>query len=358
VSGAVLDLCRSKQELIEENILLRQQLIVLRRQVNRPQLTKADRALFVLLAGRLRTWKSALLIVQPDTLLRWHRQGFRLFWKRKSRTASREPKKPRLPAETVALISQMAAENRSWGAERIRGELLKLDIRVCKRTIQKYMRQSRRRGPSKRKSNQNWRTFVRNHASQIWAVDFLPVYDLFFRPLFTFFVIELSSRRVIHFGVTRSPTDEWTAQQLREAPPFGETPRFLIRDNDSKYGRKFTRVAVTSGIEVLRTPTRELYEGKPRANAFCERFMGSVRRECLDHVLILGERHLHSVIKEYVQYYNYARPHQGIGQAIPEAVRSPVQVSPPTADGADRTETLILSFPVLGGLHHDYRGVA
>src|SRR4051812_35130738 len=136
MSGAVLDVCRSKQELIVENALLRQQLIVLRRQVNRPQLSNADRALLVLLASRLRTWKSALFIVQPDTLLRWHHMGLRLFWKRKSRTASR---KPRLPAETIKLIRQIAVENRLWGAERIKGELLKLDIRVCKRTIQKYM---------------------------------------------------------------------------------------------------------------------------------------------------------------------------------------------------------------------------
>jgi putative transposase len=140
VTGAVLDLCRSKQQLALENALLRQQLIVLRRQVNRPRLTNADRALLVLIASRLRTWKSSLLIIQPDTLLRWHREGFRLLWKRKSRTNSREPKKSKQPAETIELIKQMARENRLWGAERIRGELLKLNIRVCKRTVQKYMR--------------------------------------------------------------------------------------------------------------------------------------------------------------------------------------------------------------------------
>jgi len=244
----------------------------------------------------------------------------------------------------------MAVENRLWGAERIKGELLKLDIRVCKRTVQKYIRQVRRPAPSDHKSNQNWRTFVRNHTSQVWAVDFLPVYDLFFRPLFIFFIMELGSRRVVHFGVTRSPTDGWTAQQLREATPYGEAPRFLIRDNDSKYGEKFTRVAVNSGTEVLRTPYRA-----PRANAFCERFMGSVRRECLDHVLILGEKHLCRVVKEYVQYYNSARPHQGIGQAIPKVARSPVQEGQSGADGVDAK---IISFPVLGGLHHDYRRAA
>ena len=148
----------------------------------------------------------------------------------------------------------MAAENRLWGAECIRGELLKLDIRICKRTVQKYMRHARRHGPSERKSTQNWRTFVHNHARQIWTAHFLPVYDLLLRPLFIFFLIELGTRRVVHFGVTRSPTDEWTAQMersavLRKATQFGEAPRFLIRDNDSKYGKQcFTRVAQASGI--------------------------------------------------------------------------------------------------------------
>jgi putative transposase len=280
-----------------------------------------------------------LLIVQPDTLLRWHRAGFRLFWKRRSRTASRKPK---IPVETVDLIKRMAVENRLWGAERIRGELLKLDIRVCKRTIQKYMRQSRKQGPSERKPNQNWCTFVRNHTSQVWSCDFLPVYDLLFRPLFLFFIIELGSRRVVHFGVTRSPTDEWTAQQLREATPFGQAPRFLIRDNDGKYAESFACVAEASGIEVLRTPYKA-----PRANAYCERFVGSVRRECTDHVLIMGEKHLHRVVKEYVTYYNRARPHQGIDQAIPEG-----------ALGIDRADGKVISLPVLGGLHHDYRRAA
>jgi len=241
-SGIVADLPKSKCELVLENALLRRQLIVLRRQVNRPQLTPQNRTLLVLLASRLRTWKNALLIVQPDTLMRWHKQGFRLFWRIRSRASSRTPK-PKLPAETIELIRQMAQANRLWGAERIRGELLKLDIRVCKRTIQKYMWQARQPEDSGRKKGQNWSTFLHNHASQVWACDFLPVYDLFFRPLFIFFIVERGSRRVVHFGVTSHPTDEWTAQQLLEATPFGKSPRFLIRDNDRKFGTNFARVA-------------------------------------------------------------------------------------------------------------------
>jgi putative transposase len=177
----------------------------------------------------------------------------------------------------ISLIQEMAANNRLWGAERIRGELLKLDIRVSKRTIQKYMRQIR----SKRARGQSWRTFLRNHTAGVWACDFLQVTDLFFRPLFAFFIVELKSRRVIHVNVTRSPTDLWVVQQLREATPYGQAPKYLIRDNDRKFGPSFAHVAVTSGIKVLRTPYRT-----PQVNAVCERFLGSVRRECLDHFLI------------------------------------------------------------------------
>lgn len=361
--GAVLDLCRSKQELMVENALLRQQLILLRRQVIRPQITRADRALLVLLAGRLRTWKNALFIVQPDTLLRWHRAGFRLFWKRKSRTTSPEP---RLPAETVELIKRIAVENRLWGAERIRGELLKLNIRVCKRTSAQCRSTCAKHASSGLQSAQaaspirtgsHSCTTTLTMPTNWWACDFLPVYDLFFRPLFLFFIIELGTRRVVHFGVTRHPTDVWLAQQLREATPFGQVPRFLIRDNDSKFGERFASVATASGIEVLRTPYKA-----PKANAMCERFLGSARRECLDHMLIFSEKHLHRVIKEYVQYFNGARPHQGINQSIPThampiTIPQIVQLretSPPPPETGGK----VISLPVLGGLHHDYRRAA
>ena len=237
------------------------------------------------------------------------------------------------------MIQEMARDNRLWGAERIRGELLKLGIHVCKRTIQKYMRAVRTTRPR----GQTWRTFLHTHAQQIWACDFLPVTDLFFRSLFAFFLIELKSRKVIHVGVTRSPTDAWTAQQLREATAFGIGPKYLIRDNDSKFGVDFARVAKTSGIEILKTPYHA-----PRANAICERFLGSVRRECLDHLLILHEKQLQRVLNAYVAYFNQARPHQGIKQQIPE----------PKAESDTSTSHAcgkVISFPVLGGLHHDYR---
>ncbi len=339
VGSTVGDLARTKAALVAENAFLRQQLVVLARQVKRPALTSADRLRLALLARLVRGWRAALLIVQPETLLRWHRQGFRLIWRARSRGAS---KRPQISAETVATIQRLTAENRRWGAERVRGELLKLGIRVGKRTVQRHMRAVRPTQPGG--SGQGWATFVRNHAGAIWACDFLPVVDLGFRALFAFFIVELGSRRVVHVGVTRHPTDAWVAQQLREATPFGTAPRFLIRDNDRKYGPAFDRVAAGSQIAVVRTPIRA-----PRANATCERFLGSVRRECLDHVIVLGEGQLRRVLREYVAYFNRARPHQGIGQAIPTASGA---ASPPCPLAP------LVSIPVLGGLHHDYRRAA
>ncbi len=332
------DLGRSKSELVAENAILRQQLIILRRQVKRPACTKADRVLLVFLARVIRTWKQALFIVQPETLLRWHRELFRLFWKHKSKTHAHKPK---VATETITLIRQMVKENRIWGAERIRGELLKLGIRVCKRTIQKYMRTARTHQPR----GQTWTTFLRTHAAQIWACDFLQVTDLFFRSLFAFFLIELKSRKVIHVGVTGSPTDAWVAQQLREATPYGQVPKYLIRDNDGKFGSCFARVATTSAIEILTTPVHA-----PRANAICERFLRSVRQECLDHLLILEEKQLQHVLNAYVAYFNQARPHQGIQQQIPDSSES----SRATSYKGSR----VVAVPILAGLHHDYREVA
>ena len=327
---------RSRAQLFAENALLRQQLLILRRGVKRPALTPTDRALLVLLAGRLRAWRHAVLLIRPETLLRWHSAGFRSFWRRKSRPG---PGRPPLPDATVALIRRLAADNPLWGAERICGELGKLGISVAKRTIQTYLRGHR----TPRPRGQTWAPFLRNHADGIWACDFLPVTDLLFRPLFAFFVVELATRRVVHVGATRHPTDAWVAQQLREATPFDQRLRYLIRDNDRKFGPTFTRVAAASGITILRTPYRA-----PRANEVCERFLGSARRECLDHVLVLGERHLARVLREYVAYFNRARPHQGLGQAIPE---------PPPGEEAGRAGP-IRAVSVLGGLHHTYQRTA
>jgi putative transposase len=321
-----------------ENALLRQQLVILQRSVKHPTLYKRDKFLLILFASKLCSWKQALLIIQPDTLLRWHRELFRWIWKRKSKATGG---RPRLSVETITLILQMVRENGLWGAERIRGELLKLGIQVSKRTVQRYMRKER--GPHLH--SQTWTTFLHNHASQIWACDFVQTYDLFFRAIFVFVIIEHHSRRILHYGVTRAPSDQWVAQQLKEATGFGVAPTYLIRDNDGKYGSRFSLVAKASGIEELRLPAQS-----PNLNAICERFLGSLRRECLDHVLILGERPLRKVVGDYVLYYNRARPHQGLDQLLPEPMVDPKPIA---------SEPLkIVSDPVLGGLHHNYRRAA
>jgi putative transposase len=339
--GAAFDLTRSRSELMAENALLRQQLIVLKRQIKRPQLTQHDRLRLVFLASLVQRWKEALIIVKPDTLVKWHRQGLRLFWKLKSR--SKRTRKPRIDPEALALIQTMAVENRLWGAKRIRDELGKLGHKVSKRTVAKYMRQARKDLPPW-KAKQTWATFIKNHAHEMWACDFVQTYDLFFGTIFIFFIVDLSSRFVVYFNVTRAPTDIWAARQLCQSTPHDEHPRFLIRDNDSKYGAAFNQVAASTLIDVLRIPIRA-----PKANAICERFIGSVRRECLDHILIISERQLYRLVKEYVEYFNHARPHQGIESQIPQ---------PRLADNRGAQDGKVLAFPVLGGLHHDYRRAA
>jgi len=326
------DLTRSREELLAENRALRQQVIILRRRVKRPRMSPWDRVALLVFASLTRTWQSMMIIVKPETVLRWHRQGWRLIWKRKSRPKGRPP----LHADTVQLIQRMARENHLWGAERIRGELLKLGHRVAKRTVQKYMRRVRPRRPT----GQTWATFLRNHAPNTWACDFIQTFDVLFRPVFAFVIIHLGTREVVHVGATYHPTSRWVTQQLREATADGRGPEFLIRDNDAKFGVAFDAFAKAAGIDVKRTPRRA-----PRANAFCERFIGSLRRECLDHVLLLGVGHLGRVLREYAAFFNTHRPHQGLGQRVP------------TRDGGDpdrRSAADVASIPVLGGLHHAY----
>jgi transposase InsO family protein len=333
--GAITDVTRSQRELLLENALLHQQLLVLNRQVKRPQLRGRDRAVIVGLTSLLVTWRNAMLIVKPQTVLRWHRELFRWVWRWKP-----QPKPtigcPRLAKERVVLIRRLARENRTWGRERIRGELLKLGLPVDKSTIQHSLKGRRAAGSG----SQTWRSFLHHHAEAIWACDFLQIYVFWFRNIFVFGIIELASRRVVHTAVTRHPGEVWVAQQLREATPFGAGPRYLIRDHDRKYGTQFDRVAARAGIRVLRTPI-----AAPRANGVCERFLGSLRRERLDCVFILSERQLLRCIKEYGHCFNHARPHQVLAQRLP--------IPPPVTSAASEGELAVL--PVLNGLHHDCR---
>jgi len=335
-AGALADLPRSKSDLIVENAILRQQIIVLKRTVKRPKLNPGDRTSLLFLSRLTRFWNSALHIVKPDTVLKWHRSLFKHYWRWKSKPKTR---KPRIPQETVDLIKQMAVENRRWGVKRIVGELLKLEIVVHKRTVARYVRQAR-----KRKSGQTWSTFLKNHAKEIWACDYTVVNDLLFRPIHIFVIIHHLTRRIIHAAVTRSPSDEWAAQQIREATPWGVGPKYLIFDNDGKFGAKFKRIVKHTGIKSLNTPYKA-----PRANAICERFFGTLRREFLDNVLILSRNQAHRIVKVSVNFYNTERPHQGIEQQIPGQFEQKRSLVP-----ANRVKGRVIATPVLSGLHHSY----
>ncbi len=336
--GFLADLLRTPKELRAENAFLRHQLTVAARGSKKPQFHAWDRFLLVALSRMFSSWRDALVLVKPDTLLRWHRDGFRLLWKWRSQKKSPAP--PRVPPGVVDLIRRMATENRLWGAERIRGELLKLGIAIAKRTIQRYMSKARSTPPD----GQRWSSFLRQEASGIWACDFVEVRDLWFRCHYVFLVIHLETRQLLHAASTLTPTAAWTVQQLRDLTPFGIGPKFLLRDNDGKFTPAFDAVALGAGIRVIRTPLLA-----PKANSFVERCVGSLRRECLDHVLLLSEGHLHRVLDEYRSYFNTSRPHQGIGQRRPAAFASPATLT------NFHPGTTVNASPVLGGLHHDYR---
>jgi len=333
-TGTVLDLTRSRRDLLLENAFLRQQLIILERQSPPPKISVSDRLKLLFLARFLPHWKDILRIVQPETILRWHRTLFKHFWKKKSGTRH-HPRK--ISDETLALIKQMAEENRLWGAERIRGELIKLGIKIAKRTIQKYLPKNRR------PSGQAWATFLKNHAQEIFVCDFTVVHDIFFRPIYLLVVMHLATRQIKHFNLTRNPSDTWMVQQIREISAWGEGPRFLVCDNDAVFGDTFDETPKRMGTEVVHTP---FYT--PQANGHCERLVGSVKRECLDHMLIFHERQLQCVMKEYTTYYNTARPHQGLRQKIPAKCKDDAVI---VAKGAGQTP---LVTPFLKGLHHSY----
>jgi putative transposase len=339
---AIAAAVRPKILLIADNLCLRQQLLVLKRQKPRPRLKDADRRFWVLACRWFLGWQSSVLIVKPETVLRWHRHGWRTYWRRRSSCRAKTGRCPIAP-ELRTLIRRMASENRLWGQRRIQGELSRLGFKVSARTVAKYMRRAHRRGPSSR-----WRSFLSQHASTVWACDFFCVQTITFRTLYVFFVIHHASRQVLHVQVTPYPTARWTAQQIVECCNWDcHPPRFLVHDRDNCYAASFNRRVRNLGIMQARTPFRS-----PRANATAERWVRSVRTECLDHVFIFNEHHLQKVLAEYVGYFNHWRPHRSIGQRAPCA--------PATEDASHQSDQAakFIGVPVLGGLHHVYQQAA
>jgi len=275
-------------------------------------------------------------MVQPQTVIRWHQQGFRMYWRWKSR--AKAVGRPPLARDIQTLIRRMARDNPTWGAPRIQAELRLLGHEVAEATVAKYMRRVRQRQPPA----QTWRTFLKNHAGTLAAMDFFVVPTVTFRLLYVFIVLSHERRRVVHFHVTTTPTAAWVCKQLRQAFPFETAPRYLIRDRDSIFGDEARCCLTSLGIEEVVTAPRS-----PWQNPYCERLVGTLRRECLDHVIVLNECHLRRIISSYLNYYHHSRPHRGLGHNAPV----PRAVEPPERGR-------IVAEPMVGGLHHRYRRCA
>jgi transposase InsO family protein len=319
---------KSKSRLEAENAVLRHQLIVLRRKVQgRVRLTNNDRWFLIQLYRWFPSILNVLTIIRPETLVRWHRAGFRCYWRWKSCPRGG---RPLIEADLRALIRRMSVENPLWGAPRIHGELLKLGFEVAQSSVAKYMVR-RHRSPS-----QGWRTFLCNHAPDIAAMDLFVVPTIGFDLLYAFVIVRLDRRNLVWINVTTNPTAEWIARQLTEAFPWNEAPPYLIRDRDRIYGTVVTRRLRAMGIRDKPTAPGSLWQ-----NGFAERLIGSIRRECVDHFIVLGEAYLRRVLRAYARYYNDIRTHRSLNKDAP--VSRPVQ---PTGS--------IKSHPILGGLHHHY----
>jgi transposase InsO family protein len=319
---------KSKLRLEAENAVLRHQLNVLRRRLHaRVRLTNNDRWLFILMYRWFPSILQALTIIRPETLVRWHRAGFRRYWRWKSHPRGG---RPRIEAELRGVIRRMSMENPLWGAPRVHGELLKLGFAVAQSSVAKYM--VKRRGPP----GQGWRTFLHNHVPEIAAMDLFVVPTIGFDLLYAFVIVRLNRRDLVWINVTTNPTAEWVARQLTEAFPWNEAPRYMIRDRDRIYGTVVTRRLRAMGIRDKPTAP-----ASPWQNGFAERLIGSIRRECLDHIIVLGEEHLRRILRSYADYYNGVRTHRSLNKDAP--VSRPVQ----------RTG-VISSRVILGGIHHHY----
>lgn len=321
---------RGHYELVLENLALRQQLHALKRTGTHPSLQRRDRLFWIILMKTWRRWRTALVIVQPDTVVRWHREWLRRRWTRRSNTD--RVGRPRTDAAIRNLVSEMATANPLWGAPRIHGELAKVGVAVSERTISRLLRR-RAQPPS-----QTWRTFLTNHLATLVSVDFFTVPTLTGRVLFVFVVLLHHRRRIVHVNVTEHPTAAWTAQQLIDAFPDDSAPRWLLRDRDAIYGDTFRRRVEGMGIDEVRSSP-----SSPWQNPYIERLIGSMRRECLNHVIVLSERHLRGMLTAYLIYYHEARTHLSLEKDAP----TPRRVQSP-GDGR------VVVFAEVGGLHHRY----
>ena len=330
---------------------------MLQRERPRPLLRPADRVLWIWLCRHWSRWRSALVLIQPATVLKWHREGYRRYWRRRSGGLGG---RPRIPRSHISLIRRISSDHPEWGEDRIALELkAKLGVEHAPSTIRRYM--VTRKGDGAPAST-TWRTFLAGHASELWTMDLTtqPLWNYSVR--YVLVLMELRSRRVVHVAVTASPTLAWLKQRIREATPFGSVPRFLVHDNDGIFGQFGRRRPGKTGRsyrsaldlwlgEVLRIKGVPIPYGAPNAAAHIERFMGSLRRECLNHFIFLSEDHLRRTVVAYITYYNEGRPHQGI-EGIPECGPGLPRATPPgTGDGPIK----FVAHPVLGGLHHDYR---
>jgi len=341
-------LLRSRVALAAELLFHQKQLAAfLERKQKAKRVDDATRITMALASGRF-PWMDALVIVKPRTLVAWHKSTFRLLWRWKS---CPKPGRPPVPAELRRLIRKIVGENPGWGEERVANELsLKLGIRVSPRTVAKYWPpQVPRTPPGRHASTQRWATFVKNHIAQIVACDFFTVRLFNFKILYVFVVLELGSRRILHLNVASNPTAAWTTQQLREAIPADHTYGFLIHDRDAIFSADLDRTVKNMGLWVLKTPKR-----MPQANGFCERVIGTIRRECLDFFVPVTQNGLRRLVREWVTHYNHTRPHTAKGPGFPDA--------PPGLPIPHRTDRHRLplghsveTVPILGGLHHDYR---
>jgi transposase InsO family protein len=323
-------LFRSRTALQIEILALRHQLNLLQRSVKRPRLSATDRWLWAWLSRRWPEWRRALVIVKADTVIGWQRKGFRLFWTWKSRHG--QCGRPAVTKEIRRLIRRMSRENPLWGAPKIHGELMKLGIEISESTVSKYL--VRHRGSP----SQSWRTFLENHLKDMVSADFFTVPTIRFQILYVFLVLAHERRRIVHFAVTQHPTAEWTAQQLREAFPWDTAPRFVLRDRDRIFGEEFMEQAQAMGIEeVLSTPR------SPWQRAYVERLIGTIRRECLDHVIVFNETSLRRHLQGFTDYYHRSRTHLSLKKDTPE----PRPIQPPSAGQ-------IIAIPEVGGLHHRY----